>query len=91
MAWYDDLWSGIKSGVSSVAGVVKDVAGAVGSVAPLIPLLLKKGGKVEDFKDTPANRRKIINLYKKLHPHHKKAVEAMMKKSAPKKKTTKRK
>jgi len=72
MAWYDDLWGGIKSAVG-------DVADVVGKVAPLVPLFLKKGGSVSDFKDTPANRRKIINLYKKINPHHKAKVDAYLK------------
>lgn len=65
MAWYDDLWSGIKQGVSGVVSVVKDVA-------PLIPLFLKKGGAVSEFKDTPANRKKLTKLFYKLHPGAKK-------------------
>ncbi len=65
MAWYDDLWSGIKQGVSGVASVVKDVA-------PLIPLFLKKGGSVTEFKDTPTNRKKVEKLFMKLHPNAKK-------------------
>lgn len=60
MAWYDTLWSGIKSAV----GVAKDV---VSTVAPIIPLLLKKGGSVSDFKDTPANRRKVLTAFNKIH------------------------
>ncbi len=79
MAWYDDLWSGIKSAVSEVAGVVKDVA-------PIIPLLLKKGGKVSEFKDTPANRRKLVNAIKKMHPAHSKKIDMAIKKLMPKKK-----
>lgn len=69
MAWYDDLWSGLKKGVSEVADVAK-------SVAPLIPLILKKGGKVSDFKDTPANRAKLVKLFMKMHGHkmHKKSA-----------------
>jgi|688.fasta_scaffold390008_2 hypothetical protein len=60
MAWYDDLWSGIKS----VVGVAKDAASAV---TPFLPLLLKKGGHIGDLKDTPANRKKIVQLYNKVH------------------------
>lgn len=64
MAWYDDIWSGIKSVVS----VGKDI---VSTVAPILPLLLKKGGSLSEFRDTPANRKKIINAWNKLHPDRK--------------------
>jgi hypothetical protein len=60
MAWYDDLWSGIKD----VVNVGKDV---VSTVAPLLPLILKKGGTVKDFKDTPENRKKILKAFNKVH------------------------
>lgn len=60
MAWYDDIWSGIKS----VVGVAKDVASVV---TPFLPLLLKKGGHIGELKDTPANRKKIVQLYNKVH------------------------
>jgi hypothetical protein len=60
MAWYDDLWSGIKSAV----GVAKDVASVV---TPFLPLILKKGGKIGDLEDTPANRKKILTLFNKVH------------------------
>ena len=60
MAWYDDLWSGIKSVVS----VGKDV---VNTVLPILPFILKKGGRVEEFKDTPANRAKILKAFNKMN------------------------
>lgn len=74
--WYDDLWSGIKDGFNGVVSVVKDVA-------PILPLLLKKGGSVTEFKDTPANRKKLHKLWKKLHPH---ATKKRVAKKAPKRK-----
>jgi hypothetical protein len=60
MAWYDDVWNWTKKAVSDVADVAT-------KVAPLLPLILKKGGKVEEFKDTPANRRKLLAAFNKLH------------------------
>lgn len=60
MAWYDDLWSGIKS----VVNVGKDV---VSTVLPILPFILKKGGRVEEFKDTPANRAKILKAFNKMN------------------------
>jgi hypothetical protein len=60
MAWYDDVWNWTKGAVKDVVGVAKDLA-------PLLPLILKKGGKVEEFKDTPSNRRKLLNAFNKLH------------------------
>jgi hypothetical protein len=72
MAWYDDLWSGIKSAVN----VGKDV---VSTVAPVLPFLLKKGQTPGDFKDTPANRKKVLKLFEKLHPHHAEKIKAYKK------------
>jgi hypothetical protein len=60
MPWYSDLWEGIKS----VVGVAKDVASVV---TPFLPLILKKGGKIADLEDTPANRKKILTLFNKVH------------------------
>jgi len=60
MAWYDDLWSGIKS----VVNVGKDV---VSTIAPILPFILKKGGRVEEFKDTPANRSKVLKAFNKMN------------------------
>lgn len=60
MAWYDDVFNWVK-------GAAKDVADIVTPLAPLIPLLLKKGGRVDEFKDTPANRKKLLRLFNKLH------------------------
>jgi len=60
MAWYDDVWSGIKSAV----GVAKDVAS---TVAPILPFILKKGGTVKDFKDTPENRKRLLRAFNKVH------------------------
>jgi len=59
MAWYDDLWSGIKS----VVNVGKDV---VSTIAPILPFILKKGGSVKDFQDTPANRKKVLKAFNKV-------------------------
>lgn len=60
MAWYDDVWNWTK-------GAVKDVADVAKNVAPLLPLILKKGGNVGEFKDTPQNRKKLLKLFNKLH------------------------
>jgi hypothetical protein len=60
MAWYNTLWDGIKSAV----GVAKDVAS---TVAPILPFILKKGGSVKDFHDTPENRKKILKAFNKVH------------------------
>jgi len=60
MVWYESLWQGIKDAV----GVAKDVAT---TVAPVLPFILKKGGTVSDFKDTPENRRKLLRAFNKVH------------------------
>ena len=60
MAWYDDIWNGIKDATKTVGDVVS-------TVAPILPFLLKKGGSVKDFKDTPANRKKLVQAYNKAH------------------------
>lgn len=74
MVWYEDLWNGLKKGVSEVADVAS-------KVAPLIPLILKKGGKVSEFKDTPANRAKLVKLFMKLHGKKKSAQKKKAKRS----------
>jgi len=59
MGFWEDSWHWLK-------GAVKDVADVATTVAPLIPLVLKKGGKIE-VPDTPANRRKLVNAFNKHH------------------------
>ena len=60
MAWYDDIWNGIKDATKTVGEVVS-------TVGPILPFLLKKGGSVKEFKDTPANRKKLVQAYNKAH------------------------
>jgi hypothetical protein len=72
MAWYDDIWNGIKQGV----GVAKDV---VSTVAPVLPFILKKGQSPADFKDTPENRKRVLKLFERLHPHHAERIKAYKK------------
>jgi hypothetical protein len=67
MAWYDDIWNGIKSAANFVGDVFSTGEKVIKTVAPILPLILKKGGKVSEFKDTPANRRKILNAFNRVH------------------------
>jgi hypothetical protein len=60
MAWYDEVWSTIKDIGAGVGEVVS-------TVAPILPFILKKGGSVKDFHDTPANRRKLVAAYNRAH------------------------
>jgi hypothetical protein len=60
MAWYDDIWNGIKDATKTVGDVVT-------TVGPILPFLLKKGGSAKEFKDTSANRKKLVQAYNKAH------------------------
>ena len=60
MAWYDDIWEGIKDATKTVGDVVT-------TVGPILPFLLKKGGSAKEFKDTSANRKKLVQAYNKAH------------------------
>jgi len=76
-AWYEDAWNWVKGAASDVYDTVKkgvDVAKEVAPyVAPLIAALKKgKDGKEvmkpKEFKDTPANRKKLLKAF---NMHHK--------------------
>jgi len=72
MTWFEDAWNWTRNAVSDVADVVKKGADAVSTVLPYIaPLLLKKGGQVKEFRDTQANRKKVLSYFNK---HHKTKV-----------------
>ena len=80
MGFFDSIWNGIKDAASWTYGAVKDVLPIAEKVLPYVaPLLLKKGGKIENMKDTPANRKKILNAWNKIHPKYK-MTEAKLKK-----------
>lgn len=59
-AWYEDAYNWLK-------GAVKDVSEVVGAAAPLVSMFLKKGGKVKEVPDTPANRAKLLRHFNKMH------------------------
>lgn len=78
MGFFDDVWNGIKDAANWTYNTAKDVLPIAKEVAPyVLPLIAKKGGEMT--QDTPANRKKILNAWNKLHPHHKMS-EAKMKK-----------
>jgi hypothetical protein len=80
MGFFGDIWDGIKSAANWTYNAAKDVIPIAEKVLPYVaPLLLKKGGKIEDFKDTPANRKKILTAFNKIHPEFK-MTEAKIKK-----------
>lgn len=77
-AWYEDAWNWVKGAASDVYDTVKkgvDVAKEVAPyVAPLIAALKTgKDGKMKqkEFKDTPANRKKLLAFFNK---HHKSKI-----------------
>jgi hypothetical protein len=59
MGFWENAWNWTK-------GAVSDIADVATKVAPLVPLFLKKGGKVE-MPDTPANRTKFLKHFNKAH------------------------
>jgi len=62
MTFWDDVWDTMKD-------IGKGVGEVVTTVAPILPFILKKGGKVGDLnKDTPENRRKLLRAWNRAHP-----------------------
>ena len=74
--WWENAWSWVKNAASDVYDTVKKGVDTVKEVAPYVaPLIaaLKSGkdGKMKEFKDTPANRKKILAAFNK---HHKSKI-----------------
>lgn len=60
MGFWEDAWNWTKNAVS-------DVADVVGKVAPVAAMFLKAGGSTKEVADTPANRRKFLSHFNKVH------------------------
>jgi len=69
--WYESAWNWVKGAASDVYNTITPIVNTAKELAPYItPLLaLKKGkdGKMKEFKDTPANRKKILKAFNKHH------------------------